>query len=344
MSTWSDKRESSPKSSAEDQAKGIADVKRFNGLLKQFVSDSYLQDFLKNPTVQAAIMHWTGVARLAPEIAKQFERNQHVMYVFQKMQLIAHEANKNPIANKVLMECMTGGIPELRPEHVFQLYGESVTMAVCGDALKAAATAKAKAETTVKAKTDKTAEKAKQSATSTAGGAGSSKTKGKASDSKSSGGDTDGDISGVDRRALLEKFTGSSTDSLGSADQDVPVPENPYPTVAPEAEAEAEAEVNESRQVAKGDGGLLDTLSQLSMWGHEDPNGPDWSLFRWLARILIDVLVYGAVGYWFALQFQHLIPDPSVLDTAEDAAAAAAGAAADSELPPRPEMNGNYEF
>jgi hypothetical protein len=323
MSTWADHRESSPK---EDQEKSIANVKRFNGLLKKFKDDSYLQDVLKNPTVQAAIMHWTGVARLSPEIARQFERNQHVMHVFQKMQMISHEANKNPIANTVLVQCMTGGIPELTPEQVFQLYGQEVTMAVCGAALKQAAAAKAregKTEAASKAsaknkKTDKTV----------------------AASLKTASEETPKDM---EAKALLQQFTMSTADA---AEDTV---KNPYPTSAPAAAgvqtdsaAAAVAVAASAKGESTGVAAIMEQLAWLSMWGHEDPTGPDWTLVKWLARIMIDVLIYGALGYWFALQFQQFVPDPFADADAVDAPGVGAGVV--EPAPARPEMNENYEF
>lgn len=340
MSTWADQREKAPKagSSKEEQAKAIEEAKRFNGLLKQFANDKYLQEFLKNPTVQAAIMHWTGAARLGPEIAKQFERNPNVMYVFQKMQMIGHEANKNPVANRALMECMTSGASELRPDHVFYLYGEEVALTLYGDVLKKAAALKATGE-----------KKKKENATANISAA------------KAISESVKEEVR-VQGKTVLEQFTGSSSDSAAATTTTAMIDDNvknPYPTAATVgAASSSNSDINRhaAEPPLKGMGRVWEVLAAVWSFGHEDPSGANFTLVKWFLRIIIDVLVYGAIGYWLALQFEKYIPEPEAVfgggsnSSSDTGGVASVGEAAADLISAgvadavRPAMDENFEF
>ena len=120
--SWSENRSASSEGAYWNKDKIAKHVKQINAVLTKLAADEDLQDDLKLPPVIIAINHWTGKHRLNPEDAAKLQNNRRIVYVLQRMQMLAHVCREGKMA--VPLDHLMKGIPQLRDEVILKTYQE----------------------------------------------------------------------------------------------------------------------------------------------------------------------------------------------------------------------------
>jgi len=94
--SWSSGREPSRDVTALREKKQQS-LSRIEGLLASLAKNEDLQDDLTDPTVQAALSHWTNVTRLPPDDAEKLSDHRRAMYVFSRLQLFQQTCREESV-------------------------------------------------------------------------------------------------------------------------------------------------------------------------------------------------------------------------------------------------------